>query len=314
MPRLDYVLDAAAKRGLKIMLVLTNNWKEFGGMDQYVVWYGAEYHHEFYTNKIIKEAFKEWIRTIVLRKNSISGKIYRDDPTILAWELANEPRCRNNEELDGHEGWDTTTMVTWADEMSRYIKELDPNHMVGVGDEGFLNDKGNHWTHNAYDGVDHEALSAVANIDYATFHLYPDNWGTGVKFGYHWIRDHIEVAKRIGKPTILEEYGTIVQRNEKTFEVTWGWERRKTVYTNYQNLIREGGGAAAIFWMLGGVDDEHGTYPDYDHYIIYHGEPSADLIHENAIAFKSAPACRLTGDLVKDVPASPFVSAVRLPR
>ena len=28
---------------------------------------------------------------IVLRKNTFTGVLYRDDPTILAWDIANEP-------------------------------------------------------------------------------------------------------------------------------------------------------------------------------------------------------------------------------
>jgi hypothetical protein len=27
------------------------------------------------------------------RKNSINGLLYKNDPTILAWNLINEPRC-----------------------------------------------------------------------------------------------------------------------------------------------------------------------------------------------------------------------------
>jgi hypothetical protein len=32
-------------------------------------------------------------RTLVERTNSISGRKYRDDATIFAWDLVNEPRC-----------------------------------------------------------------------------------------------------------------------------------------------------------------------------------------------------------------------------
>jgi len=32
-------------------------------------------------------------RTLVERMNSISGRLYRDDATIFAWDLVNEPRC-----------------------------------------------------------------------------------------------------------------------------------------------------------------------------------------------------------------------------
>lgn len=36
--RLDYVLFRANQLGLRVLLTLTNNWKDFGGMDQYVQW------------------------------------------------------------------------------------------------------------------------------------------------------------------------------------------------------------------------------------------------------------------------------------
>lgn len=31
------------------------------------------------------------MKTIVNRRNSLTGVLYRDDPTIMAWDLANEP-------------------------------------------------------------------------------------------------------------------------------------------------------------------------------------------------------------------------------
>src|SRR6266536_2114596 len=40
LKRLDYSLAKAGELGLKILVVLTNNWTDFGGMDQYLIWYG----------------------------------------------------------------------------------------------------------------------------------------------------------------------------------------------------------------------------------------------------------------------------------
>ena len=38
-----------------------------------------------------RDAFKKYVRSIVTRRNSITGRLYKDDPTIMAWDLANEP-------------------------------------------------------------------------------------------------------------------------------------------------------------------------------------------------------------------------------
>lgn len=35
-PRLDYVIAAAEKVGIKVVLVLTNNWSDYGGMETYI--------------------------------------------------------------------------------------------------------------------------------------------------------------------------------------------------------------------------------------------------------------------------------------
>ena len=312
MPHLDYLLDGARKRGLKVILVLTNNWHDMGGVDQYLVWYGVAHHHQFFTDETIRHRFREWMRYLANRVNSYNGVVYKDDPTIFAWELGNELRCRNNEAFDAESGWDHTTMVAWADEMSAYMKGVDSNHLVAFGDEGILNDKTDHWTHNAFDGGDHEAIVALDNIDFATFHLYPDNWEADDTFGNLWIREHLEAAQRHGKPTIMEEYGTRVQRNTETLDIEAGWERRKNAYDNWHGIMRQEGGNGTLLWMLAGIDVEHGMYPDYDGYTIYKDKPTGVLMKAHGETFRrEAMACRLAGDLTTTVPKSPFVQVVR---
>lgn len=315
LERLDYVLHKARETGTRVVLTFTNNWKEFGGMDQYVVYFGLKHHHDFYTDPRAKQAYKDYVAHLLNRVNSIDGVVYKDDPAVFAWELANEPRCKNYQKFDAVDGWDETLLTNWANEMSAFVKSIDPNHMVAVGDEGFLNGGRSHWTYKAHEGVDHEALMRLEHIDYGTFHLYPDNWGTGYKFGYQWITDHVDVARKVNKPTVLEEYGTIVKRDEKTYEVTWGWERRKTAYTNYNNLFFNNGGSGAMFWMLQGLDDYHpsGRYPDYDHYGVYNGEPTGELLEGFANHFSAgAVSCKLAA-IPQDFPKSPFVKAYPAP-
>ncbi|MFC7484550.1 hypothetical protein ACFQX7_37265 [Luedemannella flava] len=85
------MLYKARLNGLKIVLPFTNNWSDFGGMDQYVRWAGASYHDDFYTNATIRGWYKDYISGLLNRVNSYTGIRYKDDPTVMTWELANEP-------------------------------------------------------------------------------------------------------------------------------------------------------------------------------------------------------------------------------
>jgi mannan endo-1,4-beta-mannosidase len=287
--RLDYAMAKAGEMGIKVIVVLTNNWRDFGGMDQYLRWYGRTAHHEFYTAPEVKQAYKEWINHLVNHTNSVTGKPYRDDPTIFAWELANEPRCKGTG--PGSPGWTTSTMVTWAAEMSTYIKSLDPNHLVSIGDEGFLNGGGDHWSYKANDGVDHAALTGLPAIDFGTYHMYMEDWGATPKWAEAWIVDHQRIARELGKPTVLEEYGVKVTRDESG-AILKGLDKRLPLYQRWNDLALKRGGNATMFWMLAGIEN-NGVYKDYDHYTVYRGDETANLLVDFAKRFATdAPACR----------------------
>jgi mannan endo-1,4-beta-mannosidase len=307
--RLDYVLDAAARSNIKLIVVLINNWRAFGGIDQYLMWYGRDKHHEFFTAPELRQAYRDWVKHVVTRTNSINGRKYSEDPTVLAWELGNEPRCKGGSSFDHGTGWDKSTITTWADEMSQYIKSLDANHLVSVGDEGFLDAGGEHWAYAANDGVDHAALTALPAIDFGTFHLYPDDWGTPAGFGEQWIIDHLKIARALGKPTVLEEYGIkVIRRDGTRGEIKQGSEERRDAYRLWNELMLTRGGNAALPWMLAGIDDDRALYPDYDGFAFYRGDATGRLIGNYAAEFVSAPACQVHP---RRRGSSPFVSVRR---
>ncbi|KAG6884310.1 hypothetical protein C0993_012234 [Termitomyces sp. T159_Od127] len=167
----DNVVAAAKANGIRLIVALTNNWSDYGGMDVYVrQLLNSQNHDLFYTDATVQAAFKDYVETFVTR--------YKDEPTILAWELANEPRCRGS--TGTSTGTCTTSTVTaWIKTFSAYIKSIDSNHLVAVGDEGFYNEpNGPNYPYQGSEGVDFAVNLAIDTVDFGTFHAYPA-WNRG---------------------------------------------------------------------------------------------------------------------------------------
>jgi hypothetical protein len=157
---------------------------------------------QFYRLPQIKTAFKRYIKAMVTR--------YANSPTILAWELANEARCG----ADGVRNLPRSptncspeVITAWYDEMSSYIKSLDPHHLVTTGSEGGFNVESDDWAYNGADGSDFDAELKLKNIDFGTFHSYPDWWSKTVEWTVQWIEDHGASMRQWKKPVVHEEYG-----------------------------------------------------------------------------------------------------------
>lgn len=192
LQRLDYVVKSAEAHDVKLIINFVNNWNSYGGMQAYVNNYGGS-HNDFYNNTQIQETYRTYIKAVVSR--------YIGSPAVLAWELANEPRCR---------GCSTDVVYEWASETSKYIKSLEPDRMVCVGDEGMglsTNSDGS-YPFTYYEGVDFQRLLSIPTIDFGTFHLYPGQWGTNNTWGNLWIQAHGRACDEAGKPCLLEEYGS----------------------------------------------------------------------------------------------------------
>ncbi|KDR70984.1 hypothetical protein GALMADRAFT_75662 [Galerina marginata CBS 339.88] len=247
----DNVVAAAKANGLRLIVALTNNWSDYGGMDVYVKQILNSANHDlFYTDTSVKTAYKNYIKTFVGR--------YLNEPTIIAWELANEPRCKGS--TGTSTGTCTTTTVTsWIKEISAYIKSIDSNHLVAVGDEGFYNQpSAATYPYQGSEGVDFDANLAVSSIDFGTFHSYPTGWGQGGNeqaWGTQWIADHQTSQAKAGKPVIIEEFGVTTNQ--------------ATIYTAWWNEIISSGLTGDLIWQAGShlssgdtPNDGYAVYPD----------------------------------------------------
>jgi mannan endo-1,4-beta-mannosidase len=263
LQKLDYVLDSARRHGIRLVIPLTNNWNDFGGMDQYVRWANGQFHDDFYTNPVIRGWYQDWISHVLNRVNTLNGVAYKDDPTVMAWELGNEPRCLSAGAYPRSPNCTTATITAWADQISRHIKSVDRNHLVGVGDEGFFCQDPAHedWTRNCGEGVDTVALAALPAIDMMSFHIYPTAWGKDLPWTFDWVRQHVREANRVGKPAFWGEFGWLDKAT------------RNTVYKQWTDLFDREGGDGWLYWILSGVQDDGSLYPDFDGFTVYCPSP-----------------------------------------
>lgn len=290
LQKLDYALYQAEKHGIKLLITFTNYWDAFGGMGQYVKWaqelgISGLKKDDFYTNETLKGWYKDYVNGLLNHTNPYTGRKLKDEPSVFAWELANEPRCNTDAQCKDN------ILYNWAKEMSEYVKSVDPNHMVALGDEGFYNKPYgyyNEYTTSNYafygaEGVDFEKLMTIDTLDFGTPHLYLDQWGmkhTGTgQDDLLWFKIHGETCAELGKPVILEEFGltnrTIRDSEyEQWFEVLEGdvYETVEYAGTNY--------------WMIASYIDG-ALYPDYDQYTVY-GPEGTDTESTRQLIIKHA--------------------------
>ncbi len=286
--RLDYTIAEAGKRGIKLVIAMNNYWADFGGLQQastWQEWFNLDHPSDFYTNKDCILAYKDYIKTLITRVNSYTGIPYNEDPTIMTWELMNEPR--NPQDTSGK------VVTAWAKKMSAYVKSLAPYQLCAVGDEGAFirtditgfQNEGSH-LYNGSEGTDFDKLIALKNIDYGTFHLYPEAWGIAHEaiqsWGLQFISQHIESGEKIGKPVVLEEYG-IGQA---------GLQNRLAIYDSWNKAMFENNGAGTMVWLLTSSNEYEleeggdGIYDDYDGFRILNDNSTvSNLLRAYAVQF-----------------------------
>jgi mannan endo-1,4-beta-mannosidase len=234
----DYAVYRAGQLGLKLIINFVNNWTYLGGMDQYVQWRGLQYHDQFYTDSTIRAWYQNWVSHVLNHANTYSGVVYKNDPTIMMWELANELECGDSN-LPTSGTCSTSTILSWITAMGTFVKSVDPNHLVGVGDEGFFcNPKLPYSEVNCEHGVDSVTFSQSPAIDAVGFHLYPDGWGQSMAWADSYIDQHISAANTAGKPIYMGEFGTLEGNI------------RNQAYRGWTNRLFLQGGGGALAWAL----------------------------------------------------------------
>jgi mannan endo-1,4-beta-mannosidase len=264
---LDRILLELGRRGMTAVIFLSNNWEWSGGFQQYLFWNGLEPSRlindkpswdeyrdlvsQFYTCDKCKSAYRKQVETILSHTNKFSGGRYADDPAIMAWELANEPRPMRPSANNAY--------LRWVNETAEFIKSIDKKHLVTIGTEGWIGTQ---------DIKLFEDVNADKNIDYLTIHIWPKNWEwfSNRKIAESfpnilaktdkYISENVAVAIILDKPLIIEEFG--LPRDGIKFDAASPTTFRDRYYEHVLSFIagQPGGSdfiAGANFWAFGGT-------------------------------------------------------------
>jgi mannan endo-1,4-beta-mannosidase len=269
---LDFLLEEMRKRDMRAVLYLNNFWQWSGGMSQYMAWFSGkpvmdpdvtgdwnafmDNSAAFYREPRAQQAFRQVIRQLISRKNSVNGRLYADDPTIMSWQLANEPRPGSDANARPH----FDVFVKWVDETAGYIKSRAPKQLVSTGNEGWMGTAGSRELF--------VQSHTTSNVDYLTYHMWAPNWqwfnpkNPAATYDAAWkkMQDyldwHIDTANKMGKPIVLEEFG--INRDDGSFSPSTTTVYRDRFYGQIFALIerRAAAGdaiAGSNFWAWGGV-------------------------------------------------------------
>lgn len=279
---LDSVLAEARKHNIKMILALGNLWRAYKGPEHFFEWATGRKDGtvlDFYRDSATKALYKQHIDKILNRVNTINGYTYKDDDTIMAWDVLNEPRCPgclSDEEVHTHE--------SWLKEMSAYVKGQAPNQLVTLALEGMFNERSGEGLHLKNpgagvqcEGEDWAGHSQISHVDFTTLHLYerhvemmpvPEemsfkkcNWECIMNWMSQWVKVHEDLARRYGKPLIIEETGTTNHHFPE--------ENRKQWFQYVFNQLiqnKNSGGPLAGVMLWNAVA---GNVPDVDGYNIY---------------------------------------------
>lgn len=294
---LDYFMNELRERDMTAVLYLNNSWEWSGGYSVYLQWSGhgdavvpavdgwpayMEYVKQFPQSDSAKALFANHVNYIVSRTNRYNQIKYVDDPTIMSWQIGNEPRAFSDENKE--------PFARWMADVAAQIKSLDPNHMVSSGSEGSW---GCEMDMNLF-----EKIHADPNINYLNIHIWPYNWSwvkadslkellpRAKENTKKYIDDHMVIARKYSKPIVLEEFG--FPRDGFSFSKEASTTARDEYYRYVFDLIRqdrESGGlfAGCNFWAWGGFAGQNPDHVFWEKGDDYTGDPAQEQQGLNSV-------------------------------
>ncbi len=234
---LDRVLAIARLHGIRVLLTLSNNWSDYGGAPMYLRWTGAAnwgLHQEaFYSHPRTREFFRAGLLKLLLRRNTVTGIRYVDDPTIFGWELMNESQIFSDT--------GQRARIAWIREMAALIREHDKNHLISAGALGYtLRRERAEWLR----------VQQLPEVDLCDSHIYPESIegfasGRGEKRVWDLLDDRAALCRFVvKKPPIIGEFGFRTDGAKQLYG-----RPRASWFTRFLRQHFRNRGSGALVWL-----------------------------------------------------------------
>ncbi len=254
----DYIIKEAEACGLRLIIPLTDNYHyATGGKHTFTDWRGISDENQFYTDQQVINDFETYIRTLLNHVNIYTGVAYKNDPTIMAWETGNELQ----------------PPTAWTQNISSYIKSLDPNHLVIDGRYG----------------IDPNAAS-LTQVDILSDHYYPKSISR--------MNTDAQEAKQAGKAFVIGEFDW----NDAN-----GGDSLQNFLASVQSTPAVAGDA---FWELWPHDDQYGYRSSVAQYTLHYPGNSGNERNSGVLLRLYAYKMRNQAVPAFSIPAAPLLETV----
>jgi len=206
--QMDALIAEAQRSGVRVILDLSlfRDWNNRLGVNAYLLDWGP------------------YINFVTGRRNTVSGVLYREDPTIALVSIAGEPVPPNSSE--NTLGVTSDQLVAFYRRTLAAYRQADPNHLVATG--GFSNIN---WS----SGIDWLTIFSDPNDMVCNIHNYSDQDSRITT------PNVAQLCASLGKPWITEEFGWVQGIGDDV---------RAANFQAMYGLQAQYGSAGIAFWNL----------------------------------------------------------------
>jgi hypothetical protein len=183
----DHALAVAKAHGVRVIATLADQWGACeNGAYKSESWYQSGYASTVAVG--YTQPYRAWVAAVVSR--------YRNDPTIMAWQLMNEA-----EDLTALGGscspTSDATLKSWTADMATLVKGKDANHLLSLGTIGT----------GQCGGLDYAGLYSVSGIDLCEYHDYSAPTLAMPGDQWHGLQAQLNRCAALNKPLFVGESG-----------------------------------------------------------------------------------------------------------